>query len=809
MLSWTDEQWNRGIPPIQLQKILRQCVTELQVDEGKVDKAGNQASKITADVLGSCHNIKRYFVYHASLILELPDLLKLEPFLDVQTIDLAFKETAEKYKGKALLDEMRKEFVAYTLPQTFESVKISGGMLLYGPPGTGKTTLTDVLPRKMGFTAVCEALSSAEVNRSYVGQTEQLLIDLLTRAKRLPHLMCMIAVDEIDGLAPKRDDKSSQSKNDALNILLAFVGGAKAVKNLVFMASTNRLKMMDQAFLRRISAQFFVGRPQPNVRFEILQKVNRDLDAQGWRGSRLSDEHLANLVVWTTNFSGAALGALVSDLIVFAVRALRGTRQFSDRMILGIVDKISQQFSLSVGAKSLACIFNDLLGKGRTPDLIPSTISQHEMHEQLTGLIIADLQRNCFIVETKVGEFNLLLPKGPKTMDELLAISVSFATKYEIDAVQMFDLDLLLNNAAYDDSKKQEIIQEKIEEMARYPKSLAIIDVDSLVGVNDSESTSSMGGSTNSSVSNQAMYSLVGNIIMRRNVSIQEEVVQSEEPHTNPQSKATATATVAAPAQKLATVERMEKIQSKEKEKEKQKKLNTAEAAPVASVISDVSVTQKQCWVVVACQNEHLLNRILKEKTHKETAEHREERNKREEEDKLIRRCQLCDVDFTRADNEKGLNCNYHDGYIYNPSLPGELWDEDPIHPGELYSKAAEHVIAKQRHAKAKAGGDDDAKQPGGAAAAGNATQPVDSSEELNKFKYLCCLNSCRPKSTGCRKGEHTENAADAAKKVRDYKMEYKQLLDICQGSTAGAQRLAFPQRAEKMGKGKTVGFNV
>ncbi len=75
-------------------------------------------------------------MYHASIITDQPDIFKLEPYLDVNAINLAFKETAEKYKGQALLDEMKKEFVAYTLPQTFESVKISGGMLLYGPPGT-------------------------------------------------------------------------------------------------------------------------------------------------------------------------------------------------------------------------------------------------------------------------------------------------------------------------------------------------------------------------------------------------------------------------------------------------------------------------------------------------------------------------------------------------------------------------------------------------------------------------------------------------------------------------------------------------
>ena len=64
-----------------------------------------------------------------------PDLIKAVPYLDQMAIETAFIETAKIYKGAALLSEMAKEFVAYTLPATYKSVKISGGMLLYGPPG--------------------------------------------------------------------------------------------------------------------------------------------------------------------------------------------------------------------------------------------------------------------------------------------------------------------------------------------------------------------------------------------------------------------------------------------------------------------------------------------------------------------------------------------------------------------------------------------------------------------------------------------------------------------------------------------------
>lgn len=57
----------------------------------------------------------------------------------------------------------------------------------------------------------------------------------------MPHLLCCVAIDEIDGLAPKRDDKAGTHKIDALSVLLAVIGGIKDVPNLIILASTNRI----------------------------------------------------------------------------------------------------------------------------------------------------------------------------------------------------------------------------------------------------------------------------------------------------------------------------------------------------------------------------------------------------------------------------------------------------------------------------------------------------------------------------------------------------------------------------------------
>lgn len=79
------------------------------------------------------------------------------------------------------------------------------------------------------------------MNKGIVGETEKLLLDLCNRAKLYPHLLWYITIDEVDGLAPKRDDKVSSHKIDALSILLAVIGGIKDVPNLIILASTNRI----------------------------------------------------------------------------------------------------------------------------------------------------------------------------------------------------------------------------------------------------------------------------------------------------------------------------------------------------------------------------------------------------------------------------------------------------------------------------------------------------------------------------------------------------------------------------------------
>ena len=154
------------------------------------------------------------------------------------------------------------------------------------------------LSGKLGIFLVSQALAAGELNRSLVGQTERLLDEICSRCTYMPYAMCGISIDEIDSLTPKRDQNASQGKVDQISILLSRIEGIKDVPNLMIFCATNRLHMMDDAFLRRMTGKFFVGRPSSNLRISMLQKI------PFWA---LDAELLDRLSTATTNFSGAAM----------------------------------------------------------------------------------------------------------------------------------------------------------------------------------------------------------------------------------------------------------------------------------------------------------------------------------------------------------------------------------------------------------------------------------------------------------------------------------------------------------------------
>ncbi len=197
-------------------------------------------------------------------------------------------------------------------------IKPARGLIMYGPPGkflhisqnifylfvffvfkgTGKSEIMSKLAVKLGIVMIGPPLAAGELNRPLVGESERIIIALCQRCNRIPYAMCCVSIDEIDALAPKRDEDSSEGKVDKISVLLSLIEGIKDVPNLMILCATNRLHMMDEAFLRRMSGKFFVGRPSSIARTSILKTIP---------DCALKSEILDRLSIATTNFSGAAV----------------------------------------------------------------------------------------------------------------------------------------------------------------------------------------------------------------------------------------------------------------------------------------------------------------------------------------------------------------------------------------------------------------------------------------------------------------------------------------------------------------------
>jgi SpoVK/Ycf46/Vps4 family AAA+-type ATPase len=105
-------------------------------------------------------------------------------------------------------------------------------------------------------------MAAGEFQKGIVGDSEKMLVAIASRAKLVPWEMCVLMIDEIDSIAPNRNDPSNEGKSsDLLGVFLSVLDGAKKTANLKIIASTNLRHKMDDAFMRRMEIQLFLGNP--------------------------------------------------------------------------------------------------------------------------------------------------------------------------------------------------------------------------------------------------------------------------------------------------------------------------------------------------------------------------------------------------------------------------------------------------------------------------------------------------------------------------------------------------------------------
>ncbi|MDH5019577.1 CDC48 family AAA ATPase [Halobacterium rubrum] len=198
-------------------------------------------------------------------------------------------------------------------PQIFQKLGIEPpqGVLLHGPPGTGKTLLAKAVANETS--ASFFSIAGPEIISKYYGESEQQLREIFEDAKE--ESPSIIFIDELDSIAPKREDVTGEVERRVVAQLLTMMDGLEGRGQVIVIAATNRVDAVDPALRRpgRFDREIEIGVPDEVGREEIL-KIHT-------RGMPLSDDvNLSTLADDTHGFVGADIESLTKEA---AMRALR------------------------------------------------------------------------------------------------------------------------------------------------------------------------------------------------------------------------------------------------------------------------------------------------------------------------------------------------------------------------------------------------------------------------------------------------------------------------------------------------------
>jgi transitional endoplasmic reticulum ATPase len=214
-------------------------------------------------------------------------------------------------------DEVRKvrEMIELPLrhPELFERLGVEApkGVLLHGPPGTGKTLLAKALASETNANFL--TLSGPEIMSKFYGESEEKLREIFQQAE--DNAPSIILIDEIDSIAPKREEVTGEVERRVVAQLLAVMDGLKARGKVVVIGATNRPNAIDPALRRpgRFDREIEIGVPDRKARFEILQIHTR--------GMPLADDvKLEKFADISHGFVGADLAALAREAAMSSIR---------------------------------------------------------------------------------------------------------------------------------------------------------------------------------------------------------------------------------------------------------------------------------------------------------------------------------------------------------------------------------------------------------------------------------------------------------------------------------------------------------
>jgi transitional endoplasmic reticulum ATPase len=249
-------------------------------------------------------------------IVRVTDATDLE--IKPEAVDLEEKAiptiTYEDIGGLRPAIEKIREMVELPLrhPELFTRLGIEPpkGVLLYGPPGTGKTLLAKAVANESGANFI--SISGPEVMSKWYGESEKRIREIFEEAEK--NAPSIIFIDEIDSIAPKREEVTGEVERRVVSQILSMMDGLKSRGKVIVIAATNRQNALDPALRRpgRFDREIEIGVPDVKGRLEVMQIHTRNMP--------LKDVDLKWLADVTYGFVGADLESLAKEAAMSALR---------------------------------------------------------------------------------------------------------------------------------------------------------------------------------------------------------------------------------------------------------------------------------------------------------------------------------------------------------------------------------------------------------------------------------------------------------------------------------------------------------